>query len=190
MKNAIRLNLQFNLSETKTRIISSHGINKNLEFPLFVKKYVSKKNIEYINNILPKAITEKIVGIYISDIVFLDIHSHKFDSSVINFYIKTNREKTIFYKQLTHEKFENIINQDDNEWLDNHDVYNKIIEDKVTEEENFIAKDGECWLLNTKTPHAVKSDNTNKNNRILLQIYLNTSYQESLSILNEICLKE
>jgi hypothetical protein len=189
MKNAVRLNLQFNLPDSKTRILSSHGINKKIQYPLFVKKYVTKKNIEHIKKILPAEIIEKIVGIHISDIVFLDIHSHKFDSSVINFYIKTNREKTVFYKKISQVNFENIINHDNNEWLDNNDVYNKILEDKVVEEENFIAEDGECWLLNTKTPHAVKSDNTN-NNRTLLQIYLKTSYQESLSILNEICIQE
>lgn len=190
MKNAIELNLQFNLPDSKTRVISSHGVNKNSQPPLFIKKYVNKKNIEYIKSKLPDDILNKVIAITISDIIHLGIHSHKLDSSVINFYLKTNGELTVFYKQKNEFEVSTIINKDKSEWLDNNETYHEIIEDRVEEEESFIAKDNECWLLNTKTPHAVKSNNTNNSNRSLLQIYLKTSYQESLSILNEICRKD
>lgn len=190
MKNVVKLDILFNLPENKTRILSKHGFRKNSQVPLFVKKYVSKKNIDYIKSILPKKIIPEIVAINISDILSLGIHAHKFDRSVINFYIKTNNEETIFYKEKKGYSFLDIVNENNDEWIDNNDVYYEIIEQKVYEEEKFIARDNDCWLLDTTIPHAVKLTTSDNTVRTVLQIYLKTSFKESMEILHEICIKE
>lgn len=190
MKNAARLNLTFTLPETKTKVLSRHGFKKNSETAAFIKKYVTKKSINYIKEILPKTILGEIISINITDMQQLEIHSHKFDSSVINFYIKTNNERTIFYKPKDSDNFLDIVNTSNNEWLDNNNIYYEILENKVIEEESFTANENECWLLNTTVPHAVKLTALQELPRSVLQIYLKSSYQESLDMLNAVCFKE
>jgi len=93
--------------------------------------------------------------------------------TAINFYIKTENARTIFYKENTRsEKFQ-IPNQT------NGYVFK---DDNLTEADSFVALPGEAFVLNVSKIHSVKSSNT-INDRVALQLGTDLSFDNVLRIL-------
>lgn len=184
MNHATKLNLKFPLTKTKTKILATHGYHKNSDSPLYIRKYVTKNDIFGIKNVLPQDIVENIIAVNICDLMPIGIHTHTLEKSIINFYLSVHEESTIFFKPKFGLTLQDVISVEKDRWVDNNTTYKEIIPSMVEESERYVAKTGDCWLLDVTVPHSVEINSSIKNYRSILQIYLNIPYQCSLEILN------
>ena len=168
MKYYKKVNIQFDLELPKNaKILGKHGYELTDDGPSFIRKYVTKKDVEKIKNKLPKEIVDKIIYICYCSLKPINCHTHVNEKTILNYYTKTNEEKTIFYDGEI---------EIDNDINDNGSFFYKIKKNKLKEAESFVAKNGECWLLDVTQPHEVVGDNLD--DREIVQIYLNGSFDE------------
>jgi hypothetical protein len=95
---------------------------------------------------------------------------HTKDSCVINFYDQVNGETTEFWEGDV--KPIDVAN-------DNGNLYMTVDTANLTLAEQFTAKPGDVWLLNTRQPHSINPIN-NADTRIMLQIFLGIPFDEVL----------
>ena len=154
----------------KTRLIGSHTL-RNEDCPAGIsRRYFSKKDYEHIKDALPEEISNACIGITKSLITNLHAHLHTQDECVINFYKKTDGQKTIFY--------EGIIQKDNLLFSDGDDKYTPLNESLLNSVEYFVAKDNDVWLLNTRQPHSVVGIDKDLK-REVVQVFLNIPYEKA-----------
>jgi hypothetical protein len=134
-------------------------------------------NIDEMTALLPQSLQNKKVSFYMSRVNFNGEvkegppHIHLLDSCVINFYLKTNGEETIFYEGKEVE-------------VNDSTAYHRVLSlNHLQKAESFVAKDNEAWLLKTNQPHALVSKEK-KGTRKMLQIYFDgADYDEIVRLL-------
>jgi hypothetical protein len=136
-------------------------------------------NRRQLISLLPKDLQDKKVCIYLVNIDFeeemnaVTIHSHTKEKCVVNIYLEANDEETIFYDGVKKEV--PLLNGKSS-------FFKKYSFEDMEKVESFVAKTGDCWLLNTTQPHSVLSKKR-KGSRKILQIYLfDTEYTEALKL--------
>jgi hypothetical protein len=140
--------------------------------------YVSVENSEKFKNLLPEQLKGHCLSVLKSSIRALPPHTHGVGGCVINFYYKTNGEKTVCYDGLYEE------NVDHPSTFKSDKGYYLIDETNLKEIFSYTAKSGDVYLLNTRKPHAVIDTNTLDESRTVFQLYLNISYSEAYTILS------
>jgi hypothetical protein len=157
MKYATKLNLNVPmpfLGKAKV-VIGQHGYQKSgFAGPKLVRKYLPNKQVELVRSALPDEIKESLVGVNLTESRILAPHIHTEDEAVINFYIQTGGEKTVFW--------EGDVVSEESEVNDNGDKYINLKRDNLQEAEYFVAKPSDVWLINTRVPHSVGYINDNR----------------------------
>ena len=104
------------------------------------------------------------------------VHKHTKEKCVLNVYLETNNEETIFY-----EGQEKIIPLENGK-----SSYIQILDPTtLNKKESFIAKPKEAWLLKTNKPHSVFSTEKEGVRKILQIYFFSLEYEEVLLILKE-----
>lgn len=161
----------------KTKSIEKHVKIKNKESYGVIRDYLTVQNKNNILNLLPKEIQKACIGITKTSIRPLPPHIHTIEECVINFYHKTNNEKTIFYDG------QYDIISDDVE--DSGKGYYIVDEDKLKEVISYTAKSGEVYLLNTKKAHSVIDTDNLDEPRVVIQVFLNIPHYEAYALFQQ-----
>jgi hypothetical protein len=159
-------------------VLGEHGMTEIYPKGRVIRKYLPKKYADRIQASLPLTVQPYFLGANFSEIRLLAPHIHLKEQCVINHYIKTNGEVTKFY--------EGEFVRDDSYSLDNGNGYLNIDISKVHEVEEFIAGDGDTWVLCTEQPHSVsyvdarqgiqKYEPVNDSCRSIIQIYVDAPF--------------
>jgi len=174
MKYASKINLPVDIKNI---------ISVGAKIATYVDKFdlYKAKNYEEIISYLPETIRNKKTGFYIVNVDFgkgspeIRAHKHTKEKCVLNVYLKTNGEETIFY-----EGQEVIL--DPTEGRSVRPFYN-LSHDTLQKVESFIAQENECWLLNTDQPHSIIAGKE-LGIRSFIQIYfLENTYDEIINLL-------
>jgi hypothetical protein len=168
MKYAAKLALKPEASwypAKQTRIVGSHVLED--EYGV-IRSYVSRRVSNAILLQLPDEIVATCRGMNYTTIRPLKPHVHTEESCVINIYQTAGNAKTVFY--------EGSISQLDGVTRDNGNKYYLVDSEFLAESEEFVAQDGDVWLLNIRQPHAVigKPDT-----RKLIQVFLDMPFEEA-----------
>jgi hypothetical protein len=171
---------QFNLDgidfERKTRLIGAHVLKKEDSSVGVKRNYLSEKDTNRIKSILPVSILEACIGITKSLISDLPPHVHTQELCVINFYKKTQKQKTVFY--------DGVVEKDDTLFSDVGNSYIPLDKNLLSVVEYFVAEDNDVWVLNTRQPHAVVCDSPEEK-REVIQVFLNIPYLTAIETLNK-----
>jgi hypothetical protein len=171
---------QFNLDainfERKTRLIGAHVLKKSDSSVGVQRNYLSEKDVDRIKKILPVNILESCIGITKSLISDLPPHVHTQELCVINFYKKTQNQKTVFY--------EGIVKKDDSLFSDAGNSYIPLDKNLLSVVEYFVAEDNDVWILDTRQPHAVICEGGGLR-REVIQVFLNIPYLTAIKNLNK-----
>lgn len=150
----IQLGIEFPRIKKSSTILGKHGMRNGDSKHRIVRRYVHRKSVELLRDLLPEKIKPHLVIVSYSEIHFLGPHIHTDDGCVINFYQKVGGEITSFW--------DGNIERDDSWSTDNGDGYILVNPHKVDLVEHFKAQDGDVYLLDTKQPHSVSMDNDDK----------------------------
>lgn len=167
-------------------ILGKHGVEEGSDRHHVVRRYVPRKQMELIRNVLPEILKPHLMGVNYSEIMLLGPHIHNEDECVINFYQHVNGEITSFW--------EGDIEQDDRWSTDNGKGYTIVNPDKIKIVESFKAQDGDVWVLDTRQPHSVGIEgddrphgqqHTPEDNkvRLIVQAYMNLPYNDVVEAL-------
>lgn len=176
----IKLDLGFSVADilARTRIMAQHGQaawdGKNKSAKL-IRRFVPKRFIKLLKDRLPVQIIPYIQGIHLTETQALACHIHTRDSSVLNFYDTVNGEATIFWEGDARPV--DVAN-------DNGNLYITVDTANLTAAEQFVAKSGDIWLLNTRQPHStslVKDGGT----RMILQVFLGLPFDEVVNYFHD-----
>lgn len=161
MKHAKQIFLDFNLEVGKSLVrhpvvakhaMSMHGVGVGgFRGGRFIRRYMPKKYADMIKNLLPEKVQPFLMGTNLTEIRLLAPHIHLEEKCVINFYLHTNGEVTSFW--------EGKIERYDDLSTDNGNGYLNVNPTNLTLIETFVAKPGECWILDTCQPHSVSYQN-------------------------------
>lgn len=175
---ATKLN-QFNLDdinfERKTRLIGAHVLKKENGSIGVQRNYLSEKDTDKIKSLLPVIILESCIGITKSLISDLPPHIHTQELCVINFYKRTQKQKTVFYN--------GVVKKDDKLFDDAGNSYIPLDKNLLSIAEYFVAEDNDVWVLDTRKPHAVICD-VNDLKREVIQVFLDIPYLTAINYLN------
>lgn len=168
MKYAAKLALKPEASwypTRQTRTLGSHVLED--EYGV-IRCYVPKKISDAILSRLPYEVVVTCSGINYSTVRPLKPHVHTEESCVINIYQAVSDAKTVFYEGRA-DRLDGITQDNGNKYYLVNDVL-------LTAVEDFVAQDGDVWLLNTRQPHAVIGK---RDSRKLIQIFLEMSFDEA-----------
>ena len=180
MKYAEKLNIVFNDSIKITKkVLGTHGYKDNESEPVIVRKYIMKEDIEKIKNLFPDEVRKKIIAINLSEIEPLKAHVHTKEKVILNIYLNTNDEYTVFY--------DGTIEADDENVIDNGNNFYKVKKEKLKEVQRFSAKKGEAWLLRVEKPHEVISTKKSKEKRMMIMTYLDGEFDDILKLFYDKC---
>lgn len=176
---ATKLN-QFSLDEInferKTRLIGAHVVKKSSSSVGVQRNYLSKKDADKIKSTLPASILEACIGITKSLISDLPPHVHTQELCVINFYKRTQKQKTVFY--------DGVVKKDDSLFSDAGNSYIPLDNNLLSVVEYFVAEDNDVWILDTRQPHAVVCDSPELK-REVIQVFLGIPYITAIETLNK-----
>ena len=182
MKHAKQLSLTFDdgiaaLNEfKKLRVLGLYGKKKGENRYSITRKYVPKKAAEIFKGFIPNELMPHLIGITEAEILPLAPHIHTDEQCVINFYRNTSGEVTSIY--------EGNIEIYDGDLEDKGNGYYLVNPKFLLKTEEFTAKDGDVWLLNTKQPHSVESSTKIlKANRVVVQAFFSLPYEQVTSYL-------
>jgi hypothetical protein len=161
----------------KTRSIEKHVKIKDKENYSVIRDYLTVEHKNNILNLLPKEIQKACIGITKSSIRSLPPHIHTIEECVINFYHKTNNEKTIFYDGDYKVVSDNV--------EDSGKGYYIVDEKKLKEVVSYTAKNGDVYLLNTKKAHSVIDTDSVDDTRVIIQVFLNIPHSEAYKLLQQ-----
>jgi hypothetical protein len=161
--------------DRKTRSIEKHVKLKNRKEYGVVRDYVSSVNTNKILELLPENIKRYCSGVTKTSILSLPPHIHTRERCVINFYHKTNGEKTIFYDG----EYEIVTDSAE----DSGKGYYMVNEDKLKEVISYTASSGEVYLLNTRKAHSVIDTNSLDETRTIIQVFLDIPFSEAYKLL-------
>ncbi|NBR60153.1 MAG: hypothetical protein EBT86_00615 [Actinobacteria bacterium] len=188
MKHAKKILLPFDIQELigdidsiDDRYTDSFGKFKT-EYKI-KRRFVPKKIQLKILKSLPYDLQKDYLTSTISEIGLLAPHVHITDNSVINFYIKTNKEITYFWDgEIVPDDYNSIVR-------DNGNGYWTLATDKLTICESFTADPGEIWILNTQQPHSVTFENFDflsvLDTRLVIQMFFKTPFLKISSYFNQ-----
>lgn len=190
MKYTERLNLPCDWSDfLKTGpVLGRHGSGGPYPIERVIRRYLPRKQIAMIADVLPESLKDKLMGVNYSEIRILGPHVHLKEKAVINFYQSTGDEVTTFW--------DGEIVRDDRWSLDNGNGYNHVNHELLHEVESFVAKAGDVRLLNSAQPHSVtylNDDRTdgyqflprNDDARLIIQAYFDIPYSEVYEALKQ-----
>lgn len=175
MKYAHKANVSDKLFEI---IKSGHG----LETYAMLFTVHETNDINEIVSYLPKCLQDKSMFAYVTKIDLtiglkeLKPHSHLTEKCVLNIYLKTNGERTIFYEG----DEVDVESPDEDQSAYTHKTLSV---NHLQEVESFIAKDQEAWLLKTNQPHALVPNEINSVREILQIYFPNNEYDELVELL-------
>lgn len=172
MKHAVKLNLTPKSSwyrQTATKVIGQHVLENAYGV---VRRYVAKRVAKDIIEALPQELADTFIDVTYSTILPLKPHVHVQENCVINMYEEVCGAKTVFY--------EGAAVRMDGVTKDNGNKYYLVDDKLLTPVEEFVAKAGDVWLLNTKQPHAVQG---NPGTRKVLQVFLGMPFEDAKRIL-------
>ena len=161
----------------KTKSIAKHFKHNTKNTYGVIMNYVSVENSNKFISLLPVELRFSCLSVLKSSIRSLPPHTHGVGGCVINFYCKTNGEKTVCYDG----DYEEIM--DDAATFQSDKGYYIVDQNKLTEVFSYTAESGDVYLLNTRKPHAVVDANNLDKSRIVIQIYLDISYKEAYNLL-------
>jgi len=185
----IKLSAEFPYLNKSSVVIGRHGIWEGTDKHHVVRKYLPRKQIELVRDVLPESVKPHLMGVNYSEILLLGPHIHIEEGCVINFYQRVNGEMTSFW--------DGDIERDDRWSTDNGKGYINVNPDKIKMVESFTAKDGDVWVLNTRHPHSVSIDGDtrsggyqyvpeNDNVRIVVQAYIDLPYEDAVRCFEEV----
>jgi hypothetical protein len=189
MKFAKKINIEVDMPylHKATVILGKHGKGLNDFDEGVIRRYLPKKQVEIVKDSLPEKIKNYVLGVNLTEVRLLAPHIHLVEKCVINFYQQTNGEITKF--------FEGDI-EADNDWsIDNGNGYLNVKINKLTEVENFIAKDNDVWILDAGQPHSVevindlrkgmhKFEPNGNTHRKIVQVYMSIPFSEVINYFN------
>ena len=122
-------------------------------------------------------------GFYMVDIDFgkglqeIKVHKHLKEKCVLNVYLQTNGEETIFY-----EGEEIDLDPAEEEGSGSTRIFQNLVLDNLRAVESFVAKPNECWLLKTDQPHSVTSMKKTGVRKMLQIYFLENDYDEIVNL--------
>jgi hypothetical protein len=161
--------------DRKTKTLANHV--KNEDTYHVVMNYVSSKDKEKFLNLIPEKLRKNYLNVMKSSIRELPPHTHGVGGCVINFYCKTNGERTVCYEG------DYVEPVDDPSTFKEDSGYYIIDESRIKKVCSYTAYNGDVYLLNTRKAHAVIDTNNLDDSRIIIQIYLNVEYSEAYALL-------
>lgn len=175
----IKLKNKFNVgtySKLGTKI--QYGIDTPIGFAGIRYSYINLSNDQELLQIVPEKYRDDCT-LSVMDLNYrIPPHTDSGIEAIVNFYIKTDRCITQFYKFKTdNAKTMQIENQTDGFIYDVNDL---------DETNSFIAEDGDAYLLNVSKPHSVITTKPGLTNRkaICMQFKYRT-FEEAKQILEE-----
>ena len=160
----------------RLRVLDAYGKNKNTGKYSITKKYIPKKAVHEFKQVIPEELMPHLLGIIESEISSLAPHVHTEEQCVINFYKNTNQEVTSMYEGRI-EKYEDNME-------DNGNGYYLVNPHLLEKTEEFVAKDGDVWLLNTRQPHSVQETATISGKpRTVIQAFFDIPYEKAAKLL-------
>lgn len=184
----IQLCVEFPRLNKPSVILGEHGMRAGDSKHRIVRRYVPRKHVEQIRDLLPEKIKSHLLGVNYSEILLLGPHVHTEDGCVINFYQKVNGEITSFW--------DGEIERDDRWSTDNGKGYLNVNPDKIKVVEFFKAQDGDVWVLDTRQPHSVSIDGDARSNgwqyitddsdaRLVIQAFIDLPYADVVEELQD-----
>lgn len=183
MKYSEKLNLPCDWSSflKDGPVLGRHGSGIHYPIERVVRRYLPRKQMKMIVDLLPESLRSKVIGVNCSEIRILGPHVHLREQAAINFYQETGGEVTSFW--------EGEVVPDDRWSLDNGNGYNHVNHELLTPVESFIATIGDVRVLDSRQPHSVTyldDDRVdgyqflpkNDDARIVIQAYFDTPYAE------------
>lgn len=149
--------------------VGKHAKSSEEANPILVRYYIPKKQVEMIKEALPQELRNTPMGVCRTTIDIaafendLRPHVHTDEKCVLNYYMKTSGEDTLF--------FEGEVVADDEASIDNGNMYFMVKPELLNEVERFTAQPGDAWLMSTRQPHEVICPEGQKQVRDILQIY-------------------
>jgi len=196
MKYAAKLHLQVDMPFLgKARVIlgqhvvKKHGFGlRGFDKPRAVRRYLPRKQTELVRAQLPESIKHGLIAVNLTEIRLLAPHVHLNESTVINFYLETNGEKTTFW--------EGEIIPEDGDVSDNGNGYWNLRRDVLTDVEHFVAEPFDVWVMNTRQPHSVSYVVDGRNpdfryeplddeKRLIMQAFMSLPYEEVVTALKD-----
>ena len=167
-------------------VLGRHGIREGTDKHRVIRRYLPRKQVELVRDVLPQTLKPHLMGVNYSEILLLGPHIHTEENCVINFYQQVNGEITSFW--------EGDIEQDDRWSTDNGKGYTNVNPDKINVVESFKAQDGDVWVLDTRQPHSVSIEGDtrlngyqyvpeNDNVRLVVQAYMDLPYSDVVEAL-------
>lgn len=171
MKYAARLSFNPDLRYVhKSKVVlGEHARSSDGAKPVLTRYYIPDRQRDLVKQALPDALKETNFFVCRTSINLgnfendLKPHVHTDELCVLNVYLKTSGEETIF--------FDGVIEPDDEIAVDNGNLYYMVKTDKLTKAESFHANTGDAWLLCTRQPHQVTCATKQSDVRDILQIY-------------------
>jgi hypothetical protein len=156
-------------------ILGTHITNDATNAASVVRRKLTRQEAKQFLKQVPASIRRHCYGISKSTIGCLPLHVHLDDASVINFYVATSGEETVF--------FSGAVSKLDVGADDIGNGYFLVSPDGLTRAMAFTAAPGDVWALNTRAPHAVYGG-ANKD-RHVVQLYLDISLDEIVEKFNK-----
>lgn len=162
-------------------VLGRHGKGDAYPIERVVRRYLPKKQVGIIVNLLPESLRAQVTRVNYSEIRILGPHVHLEERCVINFYQETGAEVTSFW--------EGEAVRDDRWSLDNGNGYHHVNHELLTVTESFVAQAGDVRVLDSRQPHSVTYQNDdrvdgcqflpkNDDARRIIQAYFDTPYAD------------
>jgi hypothetical protein len=185
----IQLSAEFPYLNKSSVVLGKHGTWGGFDKHHVVRKYLPRKQIELVRDVLPEQLKPHLMGVNYSEILLLTPHIHIEEGCVINFYQQVNGEITSFWEGETE--------QDDRWSTDNGKGYVNVNPDKIKMVESFTAQNGDVWVLSTRQPHSVSIEGDTRSNgwqyvpendnvRLIVQAYMDLPYEEVAECFDEL----
>ncbi len=170
-------------------VLGRHGTWEGYDKHHVVRRYLPRKQVEFIREALPVPLRRYLMGVNFSEIRLLAPHIHMEEQCVINFYQATGGETTSFW--------EGEIERDDRWSTDNGNGYVNVNPEKIVKVESFTARPGDVWILNTRQPHSVSFASDDRSNgwqyvpksdvvRLIVQAYMDLPFDEVAACFDEV----
>jgi hypothetical protein len=170
MKHCYKVKFQPNLKymNKATVLLRAYGKSSEEADAVLKRYYIPTRQEALIRQALPLSLQTANIAVSRTTIDLTNFennlkpHVHMDEKCVLNYYMLVSGEETSFW--------EGAIEQDDNLVIDNGNQYYMVKTDNLTKVEQFYAKNGDAWLLNTQTPHQISCDAQEKI-RDFVQVY-------------------
>lgn len=173
---AVKLPLKSpDISAPGVRQLGAHLIPAGHDKPSLVRHVLTRADAKKILRCLPSALWRHCLGISYAQINPLPPHIHTEETAVVNFYLQTSGEETVFYSG-------NIVRVKDAVQDDGNNFH--VVDPKpLREAQRFVAQPGDVWVLPTRVPHAVFASGSDAAPRVVVQVYLDVCVEDIVKLL-------